>query len=547
MKKFYQITGLLTTLSLILVACGNGDSGEQSSQSTAQSANDQEEVVNWVVGTELSSLDTSVLNQIDTSNVASHLQEGLYWEDENNEVHPALAEDLPQISDDQLTYTIKVKKGAQWSNGDPITAHDFVYGIQRLVDPETGSGHAYLARAIENVPEIQAGEKSPEEVGFKALDDYTIEVHLTQPMPHLLNMLGYTPFYPLNKDFVEKQGEAFGTNSDTVISSGPYVIQDWDGTNQEWTLVKNDKYFNADKIDIEKIHTQVIKEVGTGVNLFEAGEVDNAPISGELAQQYIDHPEAKSTPRGAVYFLNFNHKNDVLQNHDLRLAIDYAIDNQAVVDQIIANGSQATASLVPKDIANNPKTGQEFVEESDLDPRVGTDQAQSHWKKAQAELGDEVNLTLLVGDSEGTKRLAEYIQGQLQNNLPGLKVNINVQPGKSALEAKSKGNYDLALSGWVPGYASPSNLLELLQSDSDNNDSYYSNNEYDELVNKAINSIDDQERYDYELQANQLAYEDVAILPLYQSSDLELFNSRIKDLTERPVGNEYDFRTAHID
>lgn len=182
-------------MSMLLVACGNESTDENDSGTTEDS---DASVVNYVAVQEISGLDSVLISDTNTSSHVGHIQEGLYWEDENSQVHPALAEDMPEISDDGLIYTIKLREDAEWENGDLITADDFVFAIQRLVNPDVGASFSYLAESIENANEIIAGEMAVEELGVTAPDEYTVEIRLTKPIPYLLNILAFSPLYPQN-------------------------------------------------------------------------------------------------------------------------------------------------------------------------------------------------------------------------------------------------------------------------------------------------------------------------------------------------------------
>lgn len=505
--------------------------------------------VNWIVEAELLGMDPSTITDIGSGNMVGHVYEGLYWEDSENQVSPALANEMPEISEDQLTYTIKMREDAQWSNGDPITAHDFVYSVQRLVDPATAASYAYLAETIVNANEIMAGEKDKSELGVKALDDYTIEIQLTQPTPHLINLLAFPSFYPLNQSYVESQDGEFATHSDRMISSGPYLFEDWDGTSQSWTLVKNPDYFKADEIAIDRINVQVVKEVSTSANLFLAGQADNAPLKGELARQYSSHPDINIQEQASNYYVRFNHQNPYLQNKNLRLAIDYAIDNEELVTAVLGDGSKAISSYVPSNFIFNPETGADFVEDVGAEVRYDEEKALEHWELAKEELGvEELNFGLLSSDSEGTKRVTEYIQGQVQQALPGVSLDIQNVPSKNRISREGAGDFDIVLSGWIADYASAMNFLELWESESPYNYAKYSNPTYDELIQaaKSIHAADPNQRYADMIEADRILYEDAVLDPLYQTQNMQLLNPHLENLTQRAVGNEYDFRTADI-
>lgn len=526
-------------ISLFLTACGT-DTTEEGSAAASN-------VVNYVAPTEMLTLDSTLVTDMNSANYVSHMQDGLYWEDAHNNIEPALAEDLPEVSEDGLTYTIQLREDAQWSDGTPITAHDQVYAIRRLVDPEVAAPYSYLAENIVNAPEVTAGELPLEELGVTALDDYTVEIQLSAPTPYLTNLLAFPVFYPLNQEYVESQGDRYGTSSDTVIASGPYTVDDWDTTQETWTLNKNDDYYYASEVDLQTVNVQVLKEVSTNVNLYEAGEVDNAILSGELAKQYQDHPDAVPHEKSRTYWLRFNENVDALTNQKVREAMDYAIDNQELTQEVIGTGAIPISTLVPTNFIFNPETEEDFVEEVAIAPKFDTDKASELWEEAKAELGvEELTIRLVTDDEEHIKKISEYIQGQIQNVMPGVTVELQNVPKKNRLDAEDNRNYDIILSSWAADFASGVNFYELYESDSPYNRGDYSNAEYDALLEaaKGEDANDELAAWEDFKQAQQVLSDETALVPLYQEVEIQLRNPNLQNMTLRSVGNEFDLRTA---
>ena len=532
---------------VLLAACST-ENGEPNDSGTPNEESGQ--AVNYVATQEISGLDSVLISDTNTSSYVGHIQEGLYWEDENSEVHPALAENLPEISEDGLTYTIKLREDAEWENGDSITADDFVFAVQRLVDPNVGASFSYLAESIVNANEIIAGEMEVTELGVTAPDEYTVEIQLIQPTPYLLNILAFSPLYPQNRAYVEEQGDNYGTSSDTVLSSGPYKIEGWDAAAQTWTFQKNDNYYKADDIAIDTINVQVIKEVTTNVNLYETGQVDNAILQGELARQYADHADLVQTELAGTMYIYFNYENDVFQNENLPAAINHAVNSEELAESVLGDGSQPLVSFVPRNFIFNPETDADFVEDLGLVGEYDETQATELWEQAKSELGiEELNINLLSSDTESVRTVTEYIQGQIQTALPGINVTLQNVPTKNRIEQSRAGDFDVLVAGWVADYADGLNFLQVLQSESNYNYGRYNNPVYDEAYYAADteNAGDPVARHQSMLEAHQILTEDNAFVPLYQNVNTQLRNPRIKDLTLRSVGNEFDFRTAYIE
>ena len=532
----YALTFLAGT-ALGLAGCGGGNSSKT-------------DVVNRTELQEMSTLDSTLSQDTTSGNFIGQVQAGLYWEDEKNQPQPDLATELPKVSEDGLTHTIKMRQDAKWSNGDKITAHDFVYAIHRLVDPKVGAAYSYLLDGFENSEEVLAGKATVDKIGVKALDDYTIEIKLSKPLPYLNHLLAFCCFSPLNQKFVEEKGDRYGTSSDNSIASGPFQVTDWDGTGLKFKLKKNPNFYNADKVKLNEINVQVIKENATAANLFENGEVDNALLRGEVVKQYKGNPSLQYRPQASTYYIQMNHEHPALKNKDFRQAIAHAINNEELANKIKADGSTAISTFIPRDFIFNPETGADFVDDANIPSAYDVNKAKEKWEKAKAELGkSEISVKLLCSDDEGSKKVGEYIQGQIQNTLSGVHVDLVTLPGKNRIAKVNNKDYDMALSGWSADYADASNFFDLFKTGNAYNRSNYSNAQYDALLKKA--SIQDAEnpaaRWQDFLKAQKLFTEDVPAVVLYQAKDAELRNPRVKGIVYRSGGVDFDYRSAYID
>jgi oligopeptide transport system substrate-binding protein len=538
---------LIVTLATaaLLAACGTGSE-------TASSGTDGEAtaVVNYVAPTEIATMDSVMVTDMNSANYIGQVQDGLYWENDMNEIQPALAKALPEVSEDGLTYTIKMREDAKWSNGDPITANDFVYAIQRLANPDTAAPYSYLLAGFANSEAVLSGEAPVEELGVKALDDYTIEIQLDTPIPYIENLLAFTPLYPQNQAFVEEAGDAYGTNSDNIVFSGPFTMSNWDGTGLTWTLEKNADYYNADSIAIDEVNVQVIKEGSTAVNLFEAGDIDNAPLTGELAKQYQGDENAVQQAKARNYWMAFNYNNEVFQNQNLREAIDYAINNEELATNVIGDGSNAVATFVPENFIFNPETEEDFVTEVGITDKYDPEEAARLWDLAKEELGVEtLDLNLLGDDDEKGKTTTQYIQGQVQNNLEGVTVNLQNVPKKNRLAQEDARDYDMVITGWAADFADGINFFELLETGGPYNRGDYTNTAYDAEIEAARgeNANDPTARWANFVEAQNILVEDAAWVPLYQEVETQLRNPNLTGITFRSVGNEFDLRTATLE
>lgn len=548
-KSLFKSLAVIGLSGLVLAACGNS-----SDNSGSNGSGESEQVLNWTTTSELPTMDTTMVTDTVSFDMMNNVNEGLYRQNAEGKYEAGVLDGEPEISEDGSVYTYKIKEDATWSNGDPVTANDFVYAWQRLVDPDIAAPYSYLADGIiQNATEIIAGEMEPSELGAVAVDDKTLEVTYAKPVPYLEGLLSMAPFYPLNQTYVEEQGDSYATNSDTVLYNGPFALSGWDGTNLNWSLVKNDSYWDADNVQLDTVKYQVLKETSTALNLFDSGEIDYTTVNGEYVAAREGDPNMDNAPESTVFYIKMNQERNgeetPLANTDIRRGISQAIDKQSFADQVLQNGSLPADYLVPEGLASNPSTDVDFREDStegtgfvDYD----VESAQEAFNAGLEELGtDSITLELLVDDTENAKRSAEYIQGQLQTNLPGLQVQIVSVPFKNRVAADNSQDYDLQIGGWGADYADPINYLELFVTDGNNNNSGYSNEEYDALIQAASDETEDlDKRWSDLVAAESLILEEAGIAPLYQRYGTYLEQPTVEGVVHHQVGAATSFKWA---
>ncbi|EDP68999.1 pheromone binding protein, putative [Carnobacterium sp. AT7] len=548
MRKTYKLAASLSTVFLLSACSSNGDtSSTSSSSSTNDGSGDQ--VVHYTAPTELSTMDTALITDINSSNYLGHVIEGLLRIDEEGNPVPAIAADEGVISEDGLTYTYKLREDAVWSNGDPVTANDFVYAMQKLVDPDTGASYSYLAETIKNAPEIMAGETEVSELGVTANGDHEITFTLTQPTPYFKFLLAFTAFFPQNQAFVEEQGDEYGTSSDALLANGPFTLENWDGTGLTWDLEKNDDYYAADEVSLDAVNVQVVKEPSTAVNLFEGGQTDNAHLTGEIVKQYADNENVVVQKKARTSYLEFNWDNDYLQNEKLREALGLVINTDDLVNTVLGDGSTEIGGFLPADFVTNPTTGDDFTEETESFLSYDVKRAQELWEEAKTELGVEsIALSFVGDDDEKSKQLSQYIQGQIQNNLPGISIELRNVPKKNRLALADSRDFDVLLTGWGADFADAINFMDLLYSDSPYNEGGYANAEYDALIDQAktTNANDDEKRWADLQEAHTILTDDFAFIPLYQEAETQLRNPAVEGIILNSVGVEFDLSRASV-
>ena len=426
---------------------------------------------------ELATLDSALYNDVSSSDMIGQVFEGLYRVKNGTEVEFGQAESV-KVSDDGLTYTFTLRDGLKWSDGSPVTAADFEYSYQRLADPKSGAS-VQSVDVFKNAAAVRKGEKEVSELGVKALDDKTLEVTLEYPAPYLPKLLSGSRYMPVSKAVHSAKGDKYGTSADNVVTNGPFTIQDWNGTNLEWKLVKNDNYWDAANVYLKDVQVQVIKENSTGADLFDAGQLDYTTLTDQFVQEYTGADDFHTASKATIGYLSFNTQREATANADLRRAIAQAFDKQVYADSVIQDGSKVLNNQVPKDFDVN-EAGEDYQTAAGPMLEYNLEAAQADWAKAKAALGkDTIELQLLTSDVGLSKRTAEFLQAQLEANLPGLKLTISSVPLKNRLEFQRQSDFDIFYGTWAPDYQDALNFIEQYKTGGGINFAKYSNAEYD--------------------------------------------------------------------
>lgn len=547
MKKNILL-GSIAVLSLLLSACGNnGSKTSETSKESTKEAITQSIVISTPAP--ISTLDTTQTTDKNTFTMVQHLFEGLTRFDETTTPIPGIAKTI-DVSKDGKEYNFTLREDAKWSNGEKITAHDFEYAWKRLLNPDTQGPNAYLLDNVVNGLAVRKGEKSIDEVGFKAVSDTEFKVSLENPQPSFLSVLAIGWLAPQQQAYVEKTGTAYGTNSDSILYNGAFILTNWDGTSDTWTLEKNKEYYDQDAVKLEEVSVQTLKEENTGINLFEGGDLDLVRISGQNVAQYSSLDGYVTFNDVANSFLDFNKKEgSPLANLDLRKAIALAIDKEALTKNVLADGSKPLNGLVPAGLYSNPETKEDYRKYSGDYTTYNLNEAKKHWKVAQKEVGEKLEVNLLAADTDQGKKVSEYIQSQLEENLTGLKINVNLQPSNNVNQSRRDKNYEISLSGWIAGSSELDSYFNLYVTDSSYNYGNYNNKEYTDLVvsAKTVDANDSNKQFeDYKKAEEILLEQDSAHVPIYQSASNYLVNPKIKNVEYPLYGGYFFLRNAEL-
>ena len=551
-----DLTDLKKPLALALTAAmlagcgGSSASGATSTDGAASggSASGDASTVTVAIDADLNTMDYEIATDGNSFIMQSLVMSGLTELAADGSPLPELAESW-DVSDDGLVYTFHLAD-AKWSNGDPVTASDFVYAWQRLDNPDTASEYAFILDTVHiaNAAAVNAGEADPSELGVKAVDDKTLEVTLTLPCDFFLSLLAFPSFFPLNQKFYEEQGDQFALSPDNLLYCGPYTMTGYQ-QGSEYTFEKNPDYFKADQMTdyVDKIVFRYLQDTQSAMLDYQSGNLDVVKLQGDQVDQYSGTEGFTNRMTGYLWYLSIDFntsvhpENSQFANVNLRKAMSLAIDRDTIAANVLKDGSIGADGLIPKDLATGP-SGEDFRAENGKLTEYNLDQAKEYYAKALEELGtDTVSFELLYEDSEASKAVAEYIQSNLK--AIGMDVTLNSKPKKTRLQLMNDKDYNVALTRWGPDYADPETYFDLFTTDNTaNNSGSYSNADYDALVKAAgsgEDATDSAKRWQDYLDAEKIiVQDDPGVIPVYQNGGAMMINPKVTGI---------EFHSASVD
>lgn len=538
-KHKVKLLGAIMSSVIVLSACGN-----------AEGIYDEKgQVFRKVIPQDMASLDPAKVTDNVSFDKFSQVYEGLYTAGKNDKAEPGVAQGDPEITNGGKTWTVHLRKDAKWSNGDPVTAHDFEYGWKRVVDPNTASEYAYIMYDLKNAEAINMGKKDVDELGVKAIDDHTLRFELTKPIPHFKEMLAFATYLPQNEKVVKKYGERFGTSEEKSVYNGPFKVKDW-AVEDKIILVKNDKYWDKDVVKLDKVNYKVLKDGQAGASLYDTGSVDDTTISAEQVDKYKGDPALKKRLLASTFYLKLN-QDEVpeFENKNMRLAFSQAINKKDYVDSVLNNGSKEVDGFTAKGTADAPN-GKDFTDQIKSPLKYDPKQAKENYNKAKKELGkDKFTFTLNTEDTPASKISAEFIKSQVETTLPGVTVKIQQLPFKQRIAREQSGNYQISLSGWGPDYPDPMTFLNIMTTGNSSNNTGWSNKEYDKMLEKANGELlqKPEERNQTLVDAEELLLNEAPIAPVYQKGEAHLTNPQVKNLQYHNIGGDTSLKYTYID
>ena len=502
--------------------------------------------ITLLLRTEPPQLDSTRATDSVSISILGHVMEGLLRFDENNQLAPGVAERW-EIRGDGATFWLR--SDARWSDGVPVTAHDFVFAWRTAIAPETASEYAFILYPVKNGEPINSGQLPVESLGVRAVNDQILEVEFEQPLAYFEELVAFSTYHPIREDFYHSREGRYGADADDLLYNGPFEMTLWvHGAHVR--LEKNPDYWGRDRIRLNIIDMPYFTTDATSaLNLFKDGKVAVVDYLGaeQLDEVLQQRWQLKRFGDGSVWFLAFNFSPDrVTSNWHLRKALQLVTDPGELVNRVIKlPGNLPGKSLFPVWLQGVDT----FFRQEYPVPQVTLDAegARNHLQLAMEELGldEPPSIALLVDDSPGAAKQAEYFQSLYGTQL-GIDIRIDRQIFKQRLAKMQGQDFDLAVYGWGPDFADPLTFGELFASWNPNNNGRFNNDEYDASVRLAQSSLNPQIRMEAFARQQEILIEEVALIPNYERGRVYITDRRLQGVVRRAVGPDPDYTNAFI-
>ena len=541
-----------TTAAAATEAAGTAAAGETAAAQEATGTVSSSDL-KVMLETPVMSLDPQQATDGTSFEVMANYTDGLTQMDDSGAAIAAVAESW-ETSDDGLTWTFHLRKDAKWSNGTPVTAKDFVFGWQRAVDPDVASEYAYMLSDIgqvKNAAEIIGGTKDKSELGVTAVDDNTLQVELNAPVSYFLSLMYFPTFYPVNEEFFNTCPDTYGTSPETTLSDGAFVLDSYEPAATEIHLTKNADYYDADKIKLAGIDYQVIQDSQQALLSYQNGDLDLTLLNGDQVDQVQDDPAFKAVGAGYLWYVTPNISAvPELANDNIRKALTFAIDRTAICEDVLKDGSKPTYTAVPMDFAAGPDGSDFSADQTKFQDVCADDTAKAaeYWQKGLDELGiTSLTLDMVVDADDAPQKVATVLQEQWQTALPGLTINLTVEPKKQRVQDLQDGNYQLGLTRWGPDYADPMTYLGMWTTGCSNNYGLWSSTDYDDIIAKCTTgelATDPEGRWSAMYDAEKIVMDQSVIFPLYTQCNAEMVSTNVTGVAFHPVALNRVYKNA---
>ena len=566
-KRRILALGLTAALSVgLLAGCGGGTQPTETSPTGGETTPVETGAVTTganeirvCFASEPETMDPTMNRTVDGNVMISHLFEGLYkWVDSDPSgdgrdgataaLDLGMAAAEPEVTDNgdgTYTYTFTLRDDALWSDGQPVTANDFVYSWRRLVDPNTASPYNTIIAMVVNANEIIAGELPKEELGVRAVDDHTFQVDLTYNCPYFLDICAFPNTMPLREDIVEGN-TTWTQDPSTYVTNGPFKMESWTH-DAEIVMVPNENYYDMSNVSIERLTFALMDDANAQLTAFRNGDLDfmQNPPPDEVASLLADGTLIAGDYLG-TYYACFNNSVAPFDDVNVRKAFNLAIDRNYIVEIVTQAGEIPAGAWVPESVVDAEGTdgpdfrevGGDFWSTAEEDYEANCEQARELLAQAGYPNGEGFpETTYLYNTDDKHQAVAEALQ-QMWSSVLGVDVTLNNQDWNVFLETRTAGDYSICRNGWIADYNDPVSFLDMFMTDNGNNDAHYSNAEYDAIMTEVLSDSDAAGRMELMHQAETLLCDtDCAIAPLYYYSQPYMVSDRVHGMFYTPLGN----------
>lgn len=538
MKKWVKLFGGMATtaMAVVMSACSN---------SSTQAKYDK--TLSWMTTSEIQTLDQNKMVDTTSGEQADNVFEGLNRIDNHGNVKPAVAtKSVP--SKDGKTWTFTLRKNARWSNGDPVTADDFVYSLQRTLDPKTHSQQQNIYQAVKNADEVVAGKVSSTKLGVEAKDKHTLVVHLKHPVPYFKTMTAST-WDPVNKKVVEKYGKKYGTTSKYMVYNGPYVHKGWTGSNLTWKLKKNPYYWDHQNVKLDTVNYTVQKTPSTDYNLYQSKKLDGAFLDTQASKQLKHQKDYRVFNLDGTEYLTYSLTNNKdLANTNLRRAISMALNRKVLAATVGGANTPATTFTGPQETVGTTNFNQHFAKTNATSKYTNYDKkaARTLFNQALEELHkSKIEFTLAGDDDDVSKKVMEYVQSQLESVL-GKKINVNVKPMPKTTRVSNmlNGKYDVDFTGLTTSYNDPNSMLTTMKTGENYNFGKWSNKKFDHYLDASNKEMNSEKRLADLTKAEEILDNEQPLTPLYHDGQAWMVRENIHNLGF--TSGNFNFRDTYV-
>ena len=537
LRRFYRAATVASLLSLLaLTGCERPQDAKGSTANPAKKTTKKKQkessdstTFKYALSDDPETFDTAKMSGAPEGRVAFNIFEGLLMPAKTTEnvdsskdlVRPGVAKEW-EVSDDGKTYTFHLREDAKWSNGEPVTSEDFVYAWKRAITPGFPADYAQLLNVIKNAEAYNTGELSDfSKVGVEASSERQLVVHLENPTPYFPELVAFYTFFPQPKKVIEEHGEKW-TRAKHIVTNGAYVLKAYN-PQQEIILKKNPKYWDADNVSIPRAKLRIIKDKNAVVNAYKTGELHwtgtNLPIS--QITSLLMHEDYNREPMLGIYYyrINVSKEDSPLAKPKVRRALGLAINRKSIVENVLNGLYDRSNSFVPKNMASY---------ESTTETQYDIKKAKKLLKEAGFPKGEGLpTFTVLYNTDKNHKLVAESIQDMWKKNL-GLDIELQNKEWKTYLEDIDNLNYEIARAGWIGDYNDPMTFLDMWVTGNGNNDTGWSNEKYDGMIQKARETTDPKKRKEILQKAEELLLKKGPVIPIYDLSNNMLLSSKVK-------------------